>query len=238
MTPRPLVAVFAKAPEPGRVKTRLTPVLRAREAAELYEALLLDTLEIVRGVARETVVAFTPATGRRAFERLLPPGVRLVPQGPGDLGARLAHVSGRLLESRRVPLLVIGSDCPAVTESLLLDAARGLDAADVVLVPTFDGGYALIGTTRPRPEVFQGIPWSTDRVLETTLERAQAASLSVRLLDPVRDLDTPADLFEWYVGARAAEFPDRCPRTSRILHAILPPRRLSELEAVVEAEGR
>jgi glycosyltransferase A (GT-A) superfamily protein (DUF2064 family) len=86
------VVVFAKTPTPGEVKTRLTPVLRAREAADLARALLLDTVQAGEKAGLDTVVAFTPATGRRPLERLLGRQRRLVAQGGGDLGTRLARV--------------------------------------------------------------------------------------------------------------------------------------------------
>jgi rSAM/selenodomain-associated transferase 1 len=231
------VAVFARTPEPGRVKTRLIPVLRAAEAAELYEALLLDTIDVVESCAR-TVVAFTPSGGRRTLERLLGPRRRLLPQGPGDLGQRLARVFGLLCE-RGQPAMIVGSDCPAMTASRIRSAADRLRRADVVIGPSLDGGYDLIGLGRSRPELFRDIPWSTGSVLETTLDRAREASLRVELLEATRDLDTPEDLYEWYAGSRAEDFAASYPRTWRLLHALLPPPRFAALEeTIAERAGR
>ncbi|MGH7558976.1 MAG: TIGR04282 family arsenosugar biosynthesis glycosyltransferase, partial [Gemmatimonadota bacterium] len=139
--------VLAKAPEPGRVKTRLIPILRAREAAELHEALLLDTLEVVESCA-DVVVAFTPATGRRTLERLLGRRRRLLPQGPGDLGDRLARVFEQLCGAGRA-VLAVGSDCPGLTTTRIVAAAGALGWADVVLGPALDGGYYLVGLRKP-----------------------------------------------------------------------------------------
>ena len=222
------MAVFARAPEPGRVKTRLIPVLRAAEAAELYEALLLDTVEVAESCAR-TVVAFTPSGGRRALERLLGGHRRLLPQGPGDLGERLGRVFESLCEGGQ-PGLVVGSDCPALTAARIRTAAERLGHADVVIGPALDGGYYLIGLRRPRPELFADIPWSTASVLEVTLSRAREAGLRVELLETARDLDTPEDLYEWYAGSRSEEFASSYPRTWHFIHALLPPSRFAALE--------
>lgn len=222
------MAVFARAPEPGRVKTRLIPVLRAAEAAELSEALLLDTVEVAESCAW-TVVAFTPSGGRRTMERLLGGRRRLLPQGPGDLGERIGRVFEALCKSGR-PVLVVGSDCPALTAPRIRAAAARLGRADVVIGPALDGGYYLIGLRQPRPELFRDIPWSTGSVLEITRSRAEEAGLRVELLEAARDLDTPADLFAWYAESRSEEFAASYPRTWRLLHALLPPPRFAALE--------
>lgn len=221
------MALFAKAPEPGRVKTRLIPVLRAGEAAELHKALLLDTIDLVESCA-EAVVAYAPAGGRRALEQLLG-GRRLLPQGPGDLGDRLARVFEQLCGGGR-PVLAVGSDCPGLTAERIQSAAAALGRADVVLGPALDGGYYLVGLRKAHPELFAEVPWSTPRVLEITRRRADTARLTVELLQPARDLDTPEDLYEWYAGSRSEEFGRDYPRTWRLLHTILPPRRFSALE--------
>lgn len=227
-SPRPRVAIFAKAPEPGRVKTRLIPILRASEAAELHEALLLDTLDVVRSCA-EVVVAFTPASGRRILERLLGRGTRLLAQGPGDLGDRLTRVFDQLCGDGP-PVLAVGSDFPGLTAEGIRAATSALGRADVVLGPALDGGYYLIGLRRPQPELFVDVPWSTPGVLETTQRRAAEAGLKVELLEPGRDLDTPEDLFAWFAGSRSEAFARDYPRTWKLLHAILPPRRFAALE--------
>lgn len=219
------------------MKTRLIPVLRAAEAAELYEALLLDTVEVVESCAR-TVVAFTPSGGRRVLERLLGPRRRLLPQGPGNLGERLGRVFEILCE-RGQPGLAVGSDCPALTASRIRTADERLGRADVVIGPVLDGGYDLIGLQRPRPELFRDIPWSTGSVLEVTLGRASEAGLRVELLETARDLDTPEDLYEWYAGSRSEEFAASYPRTWRLVHALLPPSRFAALEETIgERSGR
>jgi hypothetical protein len=233
------VAVFAKAPEPGRVKTRLTPALRAQEAADLYRALLLDTLDVVEPVAAATYVAYTPAGARRHLEALLGTRRRLLPQGPGDLGRRLAAVFERLCDGRR-SVLAVGSDCPGLTPARIEEAAGALTRADVVLGPALDGGYYLIGMRRPHADLFRDVPWSTAGVLEATRERIAEAGLQVRWLPLERDVDTPSDLFELRAGGEALGLRESYPRTWGVLHSMLSPQRLSRLEEILEGrnEGR
>lgn len=234
--PRPLVAIFAKAPFAGEVKTRLTPVLRAREAAELAEALLLDTVEVVERAGLDAVVAFAPAAGRRAFEQLLGPRRRLIPQGGGDLGTRLDRIMERLAGERRGSVVAIGTDCPAVDGDHLRAAVQALGQRDVVLGPALDGGFYLLGLRRHQPELFREVPWSTDATLTTVEARARSAGLTVTRLAAARDLDSPEDLYAWYAAAREAGLQETYPRTWSVLHAALPPRRLAALEAVVRGD--
>lgn len=231
--PRPVVAVFAKAPVPGKVKTRLTPALHAQEAADLYRSMLLDTIAVVERAGLECVVAFAPSGARRELERLLGSRRRLAPQPPGDLGQRMEAIFEGLLEDRRRPAIAIGSDCPAVDAERLTEAAEKLEEAEVVVGPALDGGYYLLGLRRPRPELFRDIPWSTGGVTEETRRRIDDAGLRSAWLEPARDLDTPEDLFEWYANGKAEGLPDTYPRTWRTLSTILSPRRFAALEEAV-----
>lgn len=240
MTPsgriRPVVVVFAKVPLPGKVKTRLTPVLRAQEAADLHRALLLDTLDAVDRARLSLVVAFSPPGGRREIERLLGPRRQLIPQPEGDLGERMEGVVERLFAERPRPVIVIGSDCPAVDAGRLDDAIRELEESDVVIGPALDGGYYLIALDRPRPELFRDVAWSTDRVLEETRRRLDETGVRTGWLETARDLDTPEDLFEWYASGQAEGMPSTYPRTWRTLSVLLPPQRLLALEEAVREE--
>lgn len=228
--PRPVVAIFAKAPIPGQVKTRLTPALRAEEAADLYRALLLDTIEVVESTQASVTIAFTPSTARRPLERLLGRRRHLLAQPPGDLGARLEGVLGLMQESGGKRLLVIGSDCPGLTPERILEAWRALESAPVVLGPALDGGFYLLGVTQPVTGLLRDVPWSTGRVLEATRARLLERGLLVHELAEERDLDTPRDLFEWFAAARQAGLEATYPRTWKILHSLMTPRRFSDLE--------
>ncbi|MBI1733551.1 MAG: TIGR04282 family arsenosugar biosynthesis glycosyltransferase [Candidatus Rokubacteria bacterium] len=187
---------MAKAPTPGRVKTRLSPPLIPREAAALYRCLLLDTVACATSVRDvTTVVAYTPVARRATFEALCP-GVALMPQRRGDLGTRLAGVFARLFARGFRAVVTIGSDTPTLPVRYLGDAVGMLlgRAADVVLGPARDGGYYLVGLRSPAPHLFTGMPWSTRAVCAITLARARHAGLSVASLPPWDDVDTIDDL--------------------------------------------
>lgn len=228
--PRPVVAIFAKAPIPGQVKTRLTPALRAEEAADLYRALLLDTIEVVESTGARVTVAFTPSTARRPLERLLGRRRHLLAQPPGDLGARLEGVLGLLQEGGGKRVLLVGSDCPGLTAERIRQAWHALESVPVVLGPALDGGFYLLGVSRAAPGLLRDVPWSTGKVLETTRARLHELGLAVQELAEERDLDTPRDLFEWFAVAREAGLESAYPRTWKVLHSLMSPRRFAELE--------
>jgi rSAM/selenodomain-associated transferase 1 len=216
----PVIAIMAKAPRPGRVKTRLSPPLSRAAAAALARAFLRDT---VGGVARiphaRGAIVFAPTAARPLFARLAP-GFRLVPQGSGDLGRRMARAFAALLAPGVPAVVLIGSDAPSLPRAVLERALRVLEAprTDVVLGPSEDGGYYLIGMRAPHPALFERIAWSTGSVLQTTLARAERQGLRVRMLRRWWDVDTPADLARlrrWLTARPDVELP----ATRRILGA-------------------
>ncbi|HET6638436.1 MAG TPA: TIGR04282 family arsenosugar biosynthesis glycosyltransferase [Gemmatimonadota bacterium] len=228
--PRPEVAIFAKAPIPGSVKTRLTPALGADEAADLYRALLVDTIEVAESADARLTVAFTPATSRRHLERLLGPRRRLLIQPPGDLGERIEAVVGQIQRGKAGRVVVVGSDCPGLTIARIGEAWSALETAPVVLGPADDGGLYLIGFARTAAGLLRDIPWSTGRELDAVRDRLAERGIAFRMLAPERDLDTPRDLFEWFVAARQAGLESTYPRTWKILHSLMTPRRSAEIE--------
>ena len=190
------LCIMAKAPEPGRVKTRLCPPLSPDDAAELYRAFLLDKIAQVREVPDiEPVIAYAPLGAAALFERLAP-GFALLPQGEGDLTARLGTVLARLFGDGRDAAILTDSDTPTLPAGLLAHAAALIASPeyDLVLGPSEDGGYYLIGLKRLRPELFEDMPWSTPAVLEETARRARALGLRTARLRPWYDVDTAADL--------------------------------------------
>ena len=198
MSDRTLV-VFLKEPRPGAVKTRLAASVGPQAAAELYRALAETVLEATTPVPGEyeRLVFFDPPEARRALREWLP-GVSLRAQAPGDLSERLADAFTRAFGRGATRVAIVGSDVPGVTRETALRALEALGEADVVLGPAEDGGYYLIALRAPHAELVRGIDWSTPVVLQQTLERAAAAGLAVRQLEPLRDVDTLEDLRgEW-----------------------------------------
>ncbi len=193
----PAVAVMAKAPGMSPVKSRLHSILTPAEATELYRCFLLDRLDAVAGLPGvEAAVAFTPPEAEGAMRTLAPRGLRLVAQRGRDLGERLSTLLTELLADGHAGAIAIDSDSPTLPMGYVAEAAKILAEGknDVVLGPCEDGGYYLIGLRAPQPQLFEGIPWSTDVVLAKTLERARARRLSVHLLPTWFDIDTEADL--------------------------------------------
>jgi rSAM/selenodomain-associated transferase 1 len=217
MSKAPALAVMAKAPAVGRTKTRLCPPLTLAQAAELYEALLRDTIHLAAGLdGVQLAVALTPPEAADLFERWSPPGTVLLPVSGADIGECLDRVLGWLLASGHSGAMALSSDGPTLPAMYLQQALARLDQADVVLGPGEDGGYYLVGVREPHPDLFYGIDWSTERVLAQTLDHAAALGLSVALLPPWYDVDTAPDLDR--LRAEVATLPqDAVPYTRRLL---------------------
>ena len=214
MAPDFTLSVFAKAPVPGRVKTRLRPVLDEEQAARLAAAFVRDTLLKAAQLGPPVTVYY--AGDRALLVPLAPPNVRWAEQGGGDLGARMACVPA--------PCLILGADSPHLPLSLLSAALAAVPLHDVVLGPAEDGGYFLIGLRAPQPALFDGIAWSTETVLAQTLARADALGLTVHQTPPWYDLDTPADLRRLAQGLEAVPpgSEDDCPVTRAALKEMSP----------------
>ena len=194
---RVAVAVMAKVPGATAVKSRLHPALGAATATRLYECFLRDRLDALATVARvDPMIAFTPVDGAAAMAALAPAGFTLVAQRGDDLSERLLNLFTELLAGGRAGAIAMDSDSPTLPMAFVEEAARILERgeADVVLGPSDDGGYYLIGTRACHRVLFDAMPWSTNRVLGLTLERARLADLRVHLLPAWFDVDTPEDL--------------------------------------------
>jgi len=186
------LAVFAKTPLPGAVKTRLSPQLTSGESAELYRCMPLDTVHRVCRLPLHVVIFYE---GDRAWFEAAFPGVQLVPQAAGGLGERLAAAVVALHDAGYDGSLIIGSDAPDLPLEYLEAGGRQLEeGADAVFGPADDGGYYLVGVRGGDCTVFGEIPWSTSGVLAASLERAAAAGLKAELLPTWYDVDSYEDL--------------------------------------------
>jgi rSAM/selenodomain-associated transferase 1 len=223
---RPRVLVIAKAPVPGRAKTRLVPPLTGAQAAELQRALLLDTLGACRAEVDDVAILHAEPAEAPAFERLAPGTALLLQEGRG-----LEDALGRTFDRHTTagPVAIVSSDVPGLPPGSLARAFAALEGgADIVLGPAHDGGYWLIAMCEHHPEPFREIPWSTPAVLGVTLARCREAGLRVELLDVWRDLDTVVDLA--FVCRTAGELD--APHTVAALSALeLPEPPALELEA-------
>lgn len=186
--------VFSRAPRPGEVKTRLARTLGNERAAAIYRRMGRLVVDQVADAPAAVTVCFTPDCAEREVREWLGPAVaQYWPQGSGELGDRMSRMFDRALQvSGRA--IVIGTDAPAVDDGTIRRALQALDRADMVLGPSRDGGYYLLGLRRPRPGLFTGIRWSTGSVLSETVDRARAEGLAVTFLEVESDIDTAADL--------------------------------------------
>ena len=189
------VIVFARAPVPGRVKTRLAADVGPERATRIYRQLGRGTVDALRDGPWAVTVHVEPpdAVSIESVRSWLGHDVAYQGQTKGDLGTRMTAAIADGL-GRASAVCVVGTDIPDIRESTLCDAFDALETHDLVLGPATDGGYYLVGLTRPHPEVFRDIPWSTERVFELTLERAHAAGLRVAALEPRTDVDTVDDV--------------------------------------------
>jgi rSAM/selenodomain-associated transferase 1 len=184
----PSIVIFARWPQAGKVKTRLAGIYGDAGAARVYRRLLDHTLAAAKASGLPVELRVTGASCAQ-FEEEFGPGLAVTDQGIGDLGARMARVEP--------PALVIGSDLPALTPELLLEAAALLETHEVVIGPARDGGYWLIGLREASPWLFEDMAWSTPQVLAETLVRLEARGLTPALLPELADIDEPGDLANW-----------------------------------------
>lgn len=202
--PEPVeIAVMAKAPQAGYAKTRLIPALGAAAAARLQRQLTLRTLATARAAGIGPVTLWcAPDTGHRFFRALQRrQGLDLRVQPDGDLGRRMAQA---FAESRERPLLLIGTDCPALSIEHLRQAALVLrSAVDAVFITTEDGGYFLVGLKQPCPAIFEGIEWSTARVMAQTRGRMSTLGLRWKEVARLWDVDRAEDVGRWEALQRA-----------------------------------
>ncbi len=189
------IAIFAKAPVPGQVKTRLVPPLTPEEAATVARACLETTLRRFVPAVDAVFTVFLDGDADPALRALAQElRVPIFPQVGADLGARLATAFRSLREGGASKILALGSDSPTLDPAWIASAVAALDAHDVVIGPTEDGGYYLIGVRGTVEGIFEKIPWSTDGVARATLERAAALRLRVRQLPVWYDVDDVASL--------------------------------------------
>ena len=224
------VVVFARWPAPGQVKTRLAPALTGVPARDLHVAMLEDTLAAVRGASADRRVLCWADAPPDAQPSAIPgtEDCEWRSQGEGALGERLERALATLL-TRGGRIVVTGSDAPEITSAALDRAFLALATFDLVIGPTPDGGYHLIGLSRIAPGLFHHVAWSTPHARDDTLRGARALGLSVETLAPLADVDTGADLAG--LIARLSARPGDAPATAAMLRTLgLLPERLTNAE--------
>jgi glycosyltransferase A (GT-A) superfamily protein (DUF2064 family) len=232
---------MAKAPIPGAVKTRLVPFLSIDEAAELARALLIDQLSHLKAISTaDLYLAFTPQETAALMHELAPPEFALFSQTHGDLGARMQNIFANLFAKGHKYIVLIGADLPPVPLGYFTQAfihlhgkkspihppfvkgeRGGFDGPQqrVVLGPSRDGGYYLIGLNRQVPEIFTDMRWSHDQVFAQTLVKLRALTVPTLELPQWFDVDTPADL-KALAQDRTAPYRNQMKNTSKVLDRV------------------
>src|SRR6202011_3108516 len=209
------LVIMAKAPKPGVVKTRLAQSLPFAAVVELYRCLLDDTMALARSLDDVQVAIMCPASDVEDLSRTVGDSIPIVAQSGDGLAAGLTSVFAHFAAAGHRRIVAFNSDSPHLPPSVLKSAFRALAQRDVVIGPTHDGGYYLVGATVPHPGLFAGDGLGTTNAYEALLGRVRALGLSVSLTDPFYDIDVAEDLSR--LAGELESVPARAPRTAQWL---------------------
>ncbi len=191
------VIIFIRFPAPGQVKTRLIPAIGAQGAADcqrqMSEQIVRQVRELQRYRATDLQIHYQGGN-TEMMAAWLGDDLNYYPQRGADIGCRMAAAFQQAFAAGNRHIILVGSDCPALTAAILHGALNKLKRLDLVLGPAMDGGYYLIGLNRPCPALFKELSWGTGKVLAETLKKAGEQNLSVNLVDALYDIDRPEDL--------------------------------------------
>jgi rSAM/selenodomain-associated transferase 1 len=221
------LGVMTKAPRAGQVKTRLIPPLTAKEAAELNICFLQDTAAAINAAIAEgkamAVAVYTPVGAEQTYHGILSDNFSLLPQRGEDFGERLLFAIEDLLRIGFESVCLINSDSPTVPASSFAEAVRVLlrPGDRMVLGPSDDGGYYLIGLKKLHRQIFEEIDWSTEKVLRQTMERAEELRLSVHMLPSCFDVDDRATLHRLCETLLSSTSNHGAPATQRFLRGLV-----------------
>jgi rSAM/selenodomain-associated transferase 1 len=206
------LVIMAKAPRPGLVKTRLAQNFPVPAILDLYRCLLDDTMALAKSLDHVDVAIMCPVSDVEDLSRAAGNGVRVVAQMGDGLAAGLTSVFAIFGAAGGRRIIAFNSDSPHLPASVLESAFEALLAFDVVVGPTHDGGYYLVGAKASHPALFKGDGMGTKSALDALLDRARTTQLSVGFTDPFYDIDLAADLMQLAADLRLA--PTRAPRTA------------------------
>jgi len=198
--PENVVLIFLRYPEPGLVKTRLAAQTGPHQAALIYKTIaerVVAELAAEQGDSYDIRLYYAPADKEEPVRRWLGADHDLYPQQGEDLGQRMRRALEESLAAGYQRAIIIGSDCPSTTRSIISRGFALLVEHDIVIGPAHDGGYYLLGLKQARPELFCGIDWGTGTVFRRTVERLRGRTLSCALLPELRDIDLLED-WQWY----------------------------------------
>jgi hypothetical protein len=217
---------MAKAPRPGAVKTRLANSFPVQAVTELYKCLLNDTIELAQSLDRVEIAIMCPAPDVRDLSLAVAKSVRVVPQTGSGLAAALDSVFTQFAATDRPGVIAFNSDSPHLPPSALQAAFDALETCDLVVGPTHDGGYYLVGARASHPDLFNSDGMGTATAFEALLENASNLQLSVHVIDPFYDIDVAADLSQ--LADELQRVPGKAPRTAKWLSEWASTRPLSQ----------
>jgi rSAM/selenodomain-associated transferase 1 len=199
MTKPVAIGIMCKTPIPGSSKTRLSPPLSAAECAEISACFIRDLANTIDELSLSADVVpyavYTPKGSEESLRRLLPDSFRLALQCEGGFGVRLLQGTVDLLNDGHSGAILVNSDSPTLPKAILKQAVDAVaDGDNVTLSPAIDGGYTLIGLSKPHARLFEDIPWSTSEVYRLTLERAREIGLAAKIVHGWYDVDDSASL--------------------------------------------
>ncbi len=194
--PNHILLIFVKYPEPGKVKTRLAKDIGKKNAAQIYATMAKAVIDnLSKSKKHKTIIFFDPPERKTDINNWLQcGGCKFFPQNGSSLGEKMANAFLRAFSLGAEKAVIIGTDCIDISNDLINESFSTLHKTDVVLGPAEDGGYYLLGLKKPIPEIFNNIDWSTNRVLNQTLEKLREKKLRFKLLQTLKDIDTANDL--------------------------------------------
>lgn len=193
-----VLIIFVKYPEPGKVKTRIARELGDERAAKIYSHMAGTIIkEVSSSDCYRSVIFFDPPEREKEIKGWIGSG-SFIPQRGNTLGERISNAFGAVFSRGADKAVIIGTDCPDVSQETVEDAFGSLAEKDAVLGPAEDGGYYLLGLRSHAPEIFRDIDWSTDRVLDQSIKRINERRLSLKLLETLTDIDTVNDLSKYH----------------------------------------
>jgi len=211
-----VLLIFTRYPIPGAVKTRLHSELSEAAASRLHRRLTESVVSITKKSGFTAVVCYCNAS-RKSFRSWLGRDLAYYPQSEGDIGVRMRNAVKHFLDQGAKRVAVIGCDLPFLTVKILQNAFNALNGNDIVLGPTSDGGYYLIGMKKYYPQLFSGIDWGTNRVADQTREIISSSGLSLKALFVLDDIDDPEDLVAIRNDSRFADIFKDTPQLSVII---------------------
>ncbi len=195
---RQAIIIFTRVPVPGRTKTRLMPFLTGEECAQLHKRFIFDTYEACRHAGADLLLFYTPDEEGELLKQMLDGQLIFLPQSGCDLGERMENAFGIAFRLGYEKAVLIGTDIPQITTDILKKALDDLEEYDIVINPTIDGGYYLIGMTKEHEKVWRIEHYGTNTVIHNTLKQLKAEGLKTKVGRVCRDIDTKEDLKALY----------------------------------------